>query len=335
VQQRLLLKWIELSARAVCLPDSKIMICAVSLNPAVDKYLRLTRLRAGEHQEAMETVTSAGGKAVNVAGVARVLGEEVLVVGFFGGYTGEYLRTEIAREGIQLDTVEIATISRTAFVVVEDSAIETEIVEPGGAVTAAELDELRRRFRAAVQHARIVVLSGSVPPGCPDDVYAQLLDDVGGRCPVLLDTSRQWLRLGLEARSKPLMIKPNRREAQELIEMKLRSTRDFVSALRLLVQRGVRWPLISDGERGIYALLDERFLHARAPTVRRINSVGSGDAAVAGFAVAMARGAEPVECLRLAVACGTANVLTRECAMVRPADVQALLPRIEIDELEG
>ena len=306
------------------------MICTVSLNPAVDKYIRLPQLRKGEHQEAEEAVTSAGGKAVNVAGVLRALGEEVTLLGFFGGFTGAYLEREIEREGTRLESVPIQALSRTAFVLVEADGTETEIVEPGGRVEANELEELRWRLRRLAAEATLVMLSGSVPPGCPDDVYARLIADCGDHCPVLLDTSRVWLAAALrDGLRKPTVIKPNRREAEELLGRSLLRPDDFAQALLQLRHRGIALPLISDGANGMYLGASEGILGASAPRVPRINSVGSGDAALAGFAAAMARGQVPEDCLRLAVACGTANVLTKECAQVLPGDVERLLPQVQ------
>ena len=313
------------------------MICTVSLNPALDKYLRLPELRRGEPQEVVDVVTSAGGKAVNVSGVLRELGQDVVLIGFFGGYTGRYLLEEIAREGISVDPVHISQLTRTAFVVVEDQGVETEIVEPGAPVTVRELDSLRAKLRHAAPQADVVVLSGSVPAGCPDDIYRLLIADCGGHVPVLLDTSRAWLAAVAGAAAvpgcKPTLIKPNRREAEILLGRRLQQPEDFAAALHQWEQGGIVTPTISDGAGGLYGLHAGRVLRAVPPEVRRVNSVGSGDAAVAGFAVGLARDLAVPECLRLAAACGTANVLTRECAQVHRSDVERLLPQVQLAEV--
>lgn len=312
------------------------MICAVSLNPAVDKYLRLQQIQRGRHQQASEVVTSAGGKAINGAGVMRTLGEEVRLLGFFGGYTGDYLIAELKREGIEADPVFVAAPTRTAFVLVEDSGVETEIVEPGAHVSPEAIAELRANLRQISAAASVVLLSGSVPPGCPDDIYRILMADVAPTCAILLDSSKQWLRAALLAANgarRPRTVKPNRHEAEELLGTTLDSAPDFKLALQRLQEAGIAQPMISNGECGIFAADGARQVRAFAPPVARVNSVGSGDAALGGFAVGIARNLPFTECLRLAAACGTANVLTKECAQVRPDDVERLLPQIEIEPL--
>lgn len=312
------------------------VICAVSLNPAVDKYLRLETLQRGGHQTAGEVVTSAGGKGVNGAGVMHALGEPVTVLGFFGGYTGDYLLREIAREGLMAEPVAVAGPTRTAFVLVESDGTETEVCEPGAEVTAEAIAELRTRLRGLAARASAVVLAGSVPPGCPGDIYQLLLADCGSACPVLLDTSRQWLRAVMQpaqadaSRPRPYLIKPNRREAEQLLGHRLDTPEDFAAALRDLQAAGIARPMISDGEHGLYATDGETVYRAQSPPLKRVNSVGSGDATVGGFAVGLARGWDFAECLRLAAACGAANVLTKECADVRREDVERLAPEIRI-----
>jgi len=310
------------------------MIVAVSLNPAVDKYLRLPRLRRGEHLEAQEAISSAGGKAINVAGVLRMLGEEVQLLGFFGGFTGQYILAEVAREGIQADPVMVEALTRTAFVLVEEDGSETEVVEPGAPVTAEEVAALRAKLRAAAPQAAVVVLSGSVPPGCGDDIYVRLLEDCAGHCPVLVDTSRAPLRTLLAAAPSPgpALIKPNRREAQAALGAPLEGLDSIAAALRHFRACGVALPTLSDSAAGLYALIGDEIWLAEPPALERVNSVGSGDAAVAGFAAGMARRSEPAHQLRLAAACGAANVLTKECAQVRADDVARLLPQIRISQ---
>src|SRR6185312_9436586 len=298
------------------------MICAVSLNPAVDKYVRLPRLRRGEPVQAEEVITSAGGKAINVAGVLRELGEEVELIGFFGGFTGAYLIEQVARGGVRIDRVEIAGLTRTAFVIVEDDGKETEVVAPGGAVAPGELQALREKVRRASHRAAVMVLSGSVPPGCPADVYVRLLEDCAGRCPVIVDTSRAWLRAVLDARGgpRPSMIKPNRREAEAVLGYMLAAPAACERALCGFAARGVTRPVISDGAAGLCTLAEGKLWRAFPPMLTAVNSVGSGDAAVAGFARGLARGESVEDMLRLAAACGAANALTKECAQVRRRD---------------
>ncbi|HEY7856114.1 MAG TPA: 1-phosphofructokinase family hexose kinase [Terriglobales bacterium] len=307
------------------------MICTVSLNPAIDKYLRLPRLARGRHLEVAEVITSAGGKAINVAGVLRTLGETVELVGLLGGFTGAYILQAVEREGIRAHPVAIQAITRTAFVIVEEDGTETEVVEPGGAVSAGELDALRQTLREVAARASVIVLSGSVPPGCPDDIYLQLLNDCPPDRPVIVDTSRRWLNAVLDGPyrgapvRRPTIIKPNRREAEAATGRRLTTPGAIERCLRDFSELGIELPCLSDGARGLYSYCDGRLLHARAPVQVGVNTVGSGDASVAGLAAGLARGLGIAATLRLAAACGAANAITKECAQVHYRDLVRLV----------
>ncbi|HPD00818.1 MAG TPA: PfkB family carbohydrate kinase, partial [Acetivibrio sp.] len=70
-----------------------------------------------------------------------------------------------------------------------------------------------------------------------------------------------------------------------------------------------------------------------APTVTAVNSIGSGDAMVAGFAVGLVENKSPEECLKLAMACGVSNTQFVEIGVVDKDNVEVQLDNIEIEIL--
>jgi len=69
-------------------------------------------------------------------------------------------------------------------------------------------------------------------------------------------------------------------------------------------------------------------LKADIPEVPVKSSIGSGDATVAGFSVGLLRGYSLEDCLRLAMACGMSNAMSRQVGVVEKQTVEDLLPRI-------
>ena len=63
------------------------------------------------------------------------------------------------------------------------------------------------------------------------------------------------------------------------------------------------------------------------------NTVGAGDCVIGGLAVGMVRGLAREEALRLAVACGTAKVMSAGTGLLRRQDVEAILPEVVIHPL--
>ena len=73
------------------------MFLCVSLNPAVDKRLRLERLQVGGVNRVNEAIPAPGGKAAHVAMTLKTLGADPLWLGFAGGATGNTTRRRSAR----------------------------------------------------------------------------------------------------------------------------------------------------------------------------------------------------------------------------------------------
>jgi fructose-1-phosphate kinase PfkB-like protein len=78
--------------------------------------------------------------------------------------------------------------------------------------------------------------------------------------------------------------------------------------------------------------LDRRaFPHAiRPPALVARNVIGAGDCLLAGLAVGLCRDLTPAETLRLGVACGAAKTQSAETGFMRKADVETILPKIEL-----
>ena len=100
--------------------------------------------------------------------------------------------------------------ARTNIKVFDQAAgVVTELNESGREIDAEALKQMTGLVCAHAENSDYLILSGSMPPGCPDDYYATLIDAVAGLgCRCVLDADGERLRKGLEA--EPFMIKPNR-----------------------------------------------------------------------------------------------------------------------------
>jgi fructose-1-phosphate kinase PfkB-like protein len=72
--------------------------------------------------------------------------------------------------------------------------------------------------------------------------------------------------------------------------------------------------------------------HFYAPPVKVVNAVGSGDSFIAGCAVALSRGKEPVDVIRLGMACGMANTQFFKTGMVSRELVDRFLECIRMEK---
>jgi tagatose 6-phosphate kinase len=309
------------------------MILIVNLNLAVDHIVEVDELRAGEVQRSRGARSQAGGKGVNVARVLKTLGEESLLSGFAGGRAGELIEAGLRAENIASLLTRVREESRTCLVINDRARREQTVINaPGANVGEAEWRDFEAAYTRELQRAELVIIDGSLPPNLHADTYARLASaarDAGRR--VIIDCAGAPLGHALGAR--PFLVKINGAEAGELLDMPVIDFFGATQATRRVRERGAENAMITLGEQG--ALLDFAGVRYRfvAPQVRATNSVGSGDAAIAGLAAALSRGQTVEEAGALAVAAGTANALhgAGGCSAEEIAELRRLV-RCEVEE---
>lgn len=312
------------------------MIICVSANPAIDRRLRVKNIEIGAVNRAAAVRSFAGGKAAHVAMAAHALGEEVVWVGFLGGASGDEVERQLTELNIHVVAIRTVAQTRTNDEIIDENGNITEILEPGGAVTGGELAEMFKvcQMQMAADAGFHMVLSGSLPPGVPDDFYSRMIvmaREYGGN--VILDTSGEALLAGVKA--GPDLIKPNREETEKAVGINVGDAESAFEAARRLRELGARNVAISMGADGIFWTDGKDSYLAEPPKVEVFSTVGCGDAAVAGFAVAAQRNLGKDESIRLAVACGAANCTAKLPGQVRSADAARLSPQIKVKHLSS
>jgi len=304
------------------------MIVVAGFNTSVDKFMEANTIAIGGVTRVRNVIAVPGGKGAHVALTAATLGEPVRLIGIVDERHREWFQRFFAARGVDFDAIPIAESIRTCVAVRDRAGRMTELLEPGPELTAAERAALQDRLRRAASGAAVVALSGSLPAGFGPEAYADVIRALARpRARVLLDTSGDALANGVAAR--PFLVKPNADEAASLTG---RPIDDVDAALAAAAAIDVEAVVISLGARGLAAKWSGRSCHVPSPAIREArNVVGSGDCLLGGIAVALARGGDAADALRLGVACGAANALTPEAGMIRRADVDALLPSIAID----
>lgn len=68
------------------------MILTVTMNPAIDKIYMVNNYELGQVHRPSEMIASPGGKGLNVARVAKLMGETVGATGPLGGGNGAYIK---------------------------------------------------------------------------------------------------------------------------------------------------------------------------------------------------------------------------------------------------
>lgn len=314
------------------------MILVVGATPTVQRTMRFGHhLAVGAVNRARETVVTASGKAVNVARVVTLLGGESRLAQTLGGESGRFVAGMLDAEGVPQETIWVSddAPTRTCTTLLTDDGPTTELVEEARPITEADAAALEAAVRRHLPSASALCLSGSFPPGVPEDFYARLAaaaHAAGVR--TLVDAQRGPLRAALTAR--PFLVKPNREEAGATLGLSLSGNPedDARAAVAALTRAGARWALVSLGAPGSLLGDDSGALwRITSPKVAVVNPIGSGDSLAAGLLLAVTQGASVPEAAAYGTACGAANCLSLTSGVLKKADVDALLPRIHAEPL--
>lgn len=310
----------------------------VTPNAAIDTTYILDTFQPGGANRVSQKLEAPGGKGNNVARVLALLGCDVTATGFVAGRAGEYIEDGLRALGIEPRFARAPGESRRCLTLVErDTGTITEALEPGVKIPPDAAEELIAQVRALAEGMDAVALCGSLPPGLPPNYYAQLLDAARPAGSVLaLDTGGDALRRGLAGR--PTVIKPNRDELRELMgrEVGMGETAAFVRRELLGATMGEGGVvLVSLGAEGALLIARDQGYRAEAPPVSVVNTVGCGDALLAGYLSAPTRHDDPAAALARAVATGTAAALHETAGVVRREDVESILPLVECSPLEA
>jgi 1-phosphofructokinase/tagatose 6-phosphate kinase len=313
------------------------MIVTVTLNAAVDRTLTVPNFQTGHRHRASASLTSAGGKGINVARALKRLDSPVIATGLAGGRTGDRIIGELASEAILNDFVRISDESRTSTALVDPTAgMLSEVYEWGPAVRADELEVLLDKLHYLSRVASYVVFSGSLPRDVEDDFYAEAIRDLNKRgVHCVLDTEGEPLRVGVDA--EPFLVSPNQREAESLVGQEFSDDEDFLVALDTIADLGARNVLITQ-ETSCFGLFREektlRRFRASIPRVEPVASVGAGDVLLAGFLAARFNSAAFDDALRQAIGCAAASVVELGPGRFDPREAQRLAASVELEELQ-
>ena len=306
------------------------MITTVTMNASLDKLYKVERLRDGTVMRVAEVSNTAGGKGLNVAKVAALLGEGVAATGFLGGFNGAHVRSLLAGSSVEDAFVDSGVETRACINVIDgETGSSTEFLEPGLAVAPERYAEFIGRYRALVAKSNAMTISGSLPTGAPEGFYGRLVEiaRVAG-VPVILDTSGRLLREGVA--SCPTLVKPNREELAALTGKSPAGETEIVEAMRGLLHDGLPSIAVSLGAEGCLYACREGIFKGSVPSVRAVNPVGCGDSMVAAFAVGLARKMPPEKTFRLALAVSAASAMDAKTGSFIKSDLEELATRVSI-----
>lgn len=297
-------------------------IVTVTPNPAMDITYHAGRITLGSSHRVTIPISRAGGKGLNVARTAHQQGYTVLAIAPVGGPTGIAFTVELESSGVPHRLIPVEADTRRSIAIVDTVNSETSIFnEQGSPLRANEWEALSLVVAESLPpfegHAvGVLVGSGSLPPGAPDNFYSDLVAaGHNADVPVVIDTSGVAILTAAAAGAD--LLKPNN---YELVEAT--GEHNLVYAAFELIKLGAGMVLVSAGAEGMMMFDSSSpatYWSARLPAPLTGNPTGAGDAGVAAAAAALASGiTDPEEILRKATAWSAAAVLMSGAGEISP-----------------
>lgn len=249
--------------------------------PAIDRTYLLDSLRPGEIHRAHEACAELAGKGVNVSANLDVGGVPSLAV------------VPLPPE----DTASIDLSVIVAYPVVRPIRVNITLLEDGGRTTKVNEkapplshDEWSGLIKTTLElarehHSPWILLAGTIPAGAEGGSLA--LE------PLFESAHREGIFVGLDTSGTPLLdlarsglpdvIKPNAPELAECVGRSLTTLGDVIDAAQEVHQWGVNIVLVSLGPDGMVGVASSGVVHASTDPVTVRNTIGAGDASVAGF----------------------------------------------------
>lgn len=301
------------------------MIHLITLNPAIDHFIKCEHLEYGKTNYISEDYIVFGGKAVNVAHVLSSLSQKCRLVtcsdSIYSGFIKESLK-EIEYHLIETDAIRINTKLNVQGEI-------TELNSQGNSLKKY-YHQFSDYVEEQVKNEDLVLIAGNPHPADYDFMIELCMKIKEKTENLLIDCSK--LKLEDIQKLKPKMIKPNEEEVQALIKTEIDSKQSLLAAAEFLGLNGVDLVAITLGAKGSILYQDNQAYQSMPIKDKVINTVGAGDSYVAGIIYALANKLSTTQILTYASACGAASTFKQ--GLAQKADIDKYYHRVQIEKIK-
>jgi 1-phosphofructokinase len=283
------------------------MILTVTLNPLLERRIVYNTIKIGTVNRDGKIEIKAGGKGINVSRQLNNLGIENLALTFAGGNRGREFKDVVHHEGIKSVLIHTEANTREALIFIDESAGSvTSCFGSNSAISRKEADEFTVKLEKMIPNYEMVILSGSSPCRETDSIFPAAIECANKYDRVIIcDTYGD--HLGDCFNASPTIIHNNIDEIENSLNIKLQSEDEINNFLVSLYAKNIKQVYITDSGKPFFASnFDYRF-SIIPPSVKTIDSTGSGDAFTAGIAYGWHNDLVFEDALKTAVALGVAN----------------------------
>ncbi|MCL1858065.1 MAG: 1-phosphofructokinase family hexose kinase [Oscillospiraceae bacterium] len=267
-------------------------IATLTLNPAVDRTMYCGKnLKFGALNRAVApSVTTHGGKGTNVSCVFKILGIESTAYGFIGGDNGDLFLKLLEPYNIKTDFTRTKCNSRMNFKIISGDGEPTEFNEAGGPIIKTEKEDILNKIKNIIGETDFLFMGGSVPPGIEKSIYRDIINLGGDKTKFIIDCDGEALKLCMNNKKKPYIIKPNQFELEQFTGKKFDLENNFYIEIEKVKEEAKKIyketgaiVLCTLGEYGGLYCGPEGIYYLRSPKVEVRGFTGAGDTFLAAF----------------------------------------------------
>lgn len=256
------------------------MIYTLTTNPAIDMNVFSDGIQGNAVTRTSGAVYTPNGKGLNVSYCLKRFQTESEVLGFFGGFSGEYIIEETKKRFIKTHPVWVEDTTRIN-IFLNDGTQEYKLVNEGAFVSAKHQIDMCSLLKE-LPELNTLIISGSLSKGMEPTFYDEILELCRKRgTHIIIDISSRHLAELM--RFRPYLIKPNEEEIKDIFGIIMRDEEDIKDVLHDLYEKGAQNILLTLGEGGSYFYNGTSMYYAGTKKVKLVSSACAGDASLAGF----------------------------------------------------
>lgn len=305
------------------------MIVTITPSPALDLTYRIEKVKYGVVNRAQEVTLEASGKGINVSHALLTQNFESVVIAPLSPSILGKLWREKAEMHHAVYTSNSNNEIRINTSLLESDGV-TKVNQTACALEVADVNDFLRVCKEVISTSNPswVVLSGSIHPKNSEKLIFEIVRIARqAHVKIAIDTSGEALLHAIAA--KPDFIKPNLEELSQIYPAALNSTEDAIEAILHLSIAIEGTVICSNGEASAFASNGKDLLELIPPVIAGANSVGAGDAAVAGYVAAESSGSDFATAVKQAISWGVAACLNPKTAGLKGSDISSTVVTVK------
>lgn len=308
-------------------------ITTLCLNPALDVSYHVSKLIPEQKSRSDTARHDPGGNGINVGRAFKRMQIESHTFCIIAGSVGQILKDLLDDELNNIHYEVVDGNTRINSTIIElDTRQQFQVVDSGTDIPESQLQTITDDF-IKQSGSGFAIITGSTQPNVPITLYAQLIKQINEQeGKAVIDSHGETLKHAITA--KPFLIKPNKYELENLLQVELPTVEAIAHTARQLQQDGVTNVCVSLGEGGALLTSPENSYYASALNVAINTTVGAGDSMVAGMVAGFQHDNTAQTALRYGIACGAGTVMHPGTELFSGKELENFRNRVEIETLD-